>query len=154
MLISKILVVLTFVMLISIFLQVVTRLMSVNIIWTSDLATFSFVWIAFLGAAIAVTTNEHFIVDIFPEKLKTPTFEKSLSVLSLILQFIVGYVMVRYGIAFTESMTLRFTYALGIKMSYISCVLPVSGTLIITGSLERLLFLNEIGGRPKDTKEN
>ena len=149
-LISKLLVALTFVMLLSIFLQVLTRLIRINVIWTSDLATFSFVWIAFLGAAVAVTTNEHFVVDVFPQKMKTPLFEKTLAILSLILQFIIGYVMVRYGIVFTESMAMRYTYSLGIKMSYISCVLPISGALIITGSLERLLFLNETAGSPKE----
>ena len=147
--ISKILVVLTIAMLLSINLQVLSRLVRFNVIWTSDVAIFSFVWTAFLGAALAVTANEHFIVDIFPKKIMTPLFDITLSLLALTLQFITGFVLLRYGIRFTESMSIRFSFSLGIKMSYISCVLPVSGFLIITGSLERLLSLKELIGSSK-----
>jgi len=142
--ISFILVIFTFVMLFSILVQIIARIFRVTVIWTSDLATFLFVWIAFLGAAIAVKTGEHFVVDIFPPKWnENKAFRISLEILAIALQFIVGYVLLRYGIDNVKALSLRYSYALGIRLSNIAVVIPITGVLLLLGTLEQLLHINE-----------
>ena len=41
-------------------------------------------------------------------------------------------------------MSLRMSYSLGVQMSYIVAVVPISGGLIILGVVERLLKIGEI----------
>ena len=52
--------------------------------------------------------------------------------------------MLRYGEDFVKSMSLRLSYSLGIQLSYIVSVVPISGALILLGVLERLLKIGEI----------
>ena len=108
------------------------------------MATFLFVWLALLGAAMAVRDNDHFIVDVFPERMKTVPFNMALNLLALATQMVIGFVMLRYGIEFVNSMSLRMSYSLRVQMSYIVAVVPISGGLIILGVVERLLKIGEI----------
>lgn len=142
--VTKLLIVMTIVMVLSVFIQVVSRIVHYTVIWTSDVATFLFVWLAFLGAAVAVRDNDHFIVDVFPEKMKTVRFNLTLNLLALVTQMVIGFIMLRYGIEFVKSMSLRMSYSLGVQMSYIVTVVPISGGLIILGVVERLLRIGEI----------
>ncbi len=142
--VTKLLIVMTMVMVLSVFIQVISRIVHYTVIWTSDVATFLFVWLAFLGAAMAVRDNDHFIVDVFPERMKTVPFNMALNLLALATQMVIGFVMLRYGIEFVKSMSLRMSYSLGVQMSYIVAVVPISGGLIILGVVERLLKIGEI----------
>jgi len=134
----------TVVMVLSVFLQVVSRAVNYTIIWTSDVATFLFVWLAFLGAAIAVRDNEHFVVDVFPQKCKTFALNLVLNILALAIQLVIGFIMLRYGIDFTKSMSQRLSYSIGLQLSYIVAVVPISGGLILLGAIERILKIGEI----------
>lgn len=142
--VTKLLIVMTIVMVASVFLQVVSRAASFTVIWTSDVATFLFVWLAFLGAAVAVRDNDHFVVDVFPAKWKNRCFTISLNTLAFLAQLIIGFVMLRYGIDFTKSMALRLSYSIGLQLSYIVSVVPISGFLILLGTAERFLKIGEI----------
>ncbi|MCI8809558.1 MAG: TRAP transporter small permease subunit [Oscillibacter sp.] len=142
--VTKLLNIMTVVMVLSIFIQVVSRMVHYTVIWTSDVATFLFVWLAFLGAAVAVRDNDHFVVDVFPGTWKKFHFNLSLNLLALAAQFVIGFIMLRYGVDFVKSMSLRLSYSLGIQLSYIVSVVPISGALILLGVLERLLKIGEI----------
>ncbi len=149
--ITKLLVLFSAVMVISVFIQIVTRVIGITVIWTSDVATFLFVWLAFLGAAIAVRDNEHFVVDVFPARAKTFSFNLVLNILAIAAELVIGYIMLRYGANFVRSMALRMSYSIGVKMSYIVIVVPISGLLIILATLERLLRIKEIS-RPQEVQ--
>lgn len=142
--VTKLLVVMTVLMVLSVFIQVGARTIHYTVIWTSDVATFLFVWLAFLGAAVAVRDDDHFIVDVFPDKMKTFSFNLILNLLALAAELAIGFVMLRYGVDFVKSMSLRLSYSLGVRMSYIVAVVPISGGLILLGGVERLLKIGEI----------
>ena len=147
--VTRLLVVMTVVMVLSVFIQVVSRAIHYTVIWTSDVATFLFVWLAFLGAAVAVRDDDHFIVD---AKMKTFSFNLALNLLALATELAIGFVMLRYGVDFVKSMSLRLSYSLGVQMSYIVAVVPISGGLIILGGLERLLKIGKIS-REQEAEE-
>ncbi len=58
------------VMCISTTLQIVFRLIKHPLVWTMELATYSFIWIAFLTIAWAERTHSHFCVDVFTNWIK------------------------------------------------------------------------------------
>lgn len=92
------------------------NLFKTSFIWTNDLAVFSFIWIAFLGASIAVRTDEHFVIDVFPESWKKKQgFHLSLKFLSIFLEILIGWVLFYYGAEFVKMAISRMSYALGIR---------------------------------------
>ena len=74
-----------------------------------------------------------------------------LNILAIAAELVIGYIMLRYGANFVRSMALRMSYSIGVKMSYIVIVVPISGLLIILATLERLLRIKEIS-RPQEVQ--
>src|SRR5699024_12800504 len=50
--------------------QIVTRYLGISVIWTEEVANYSFVWAVFMGAAIMVNRREHFSFDFLIQKLQ------------------------------------------------------------------------------------
>jgi TRAP-type transport system small permease protein len=56
------------VMILVVFLQVVNRnIIGVSLVWTLDVAQMMFSWCIFIGAALALRWNEHYILDLIPK---------------------------------------------------------------------------------------
>jgi TRAP-type C4-dicarboxylate transport system permease small subunit len=62
---------------------VYTQLISINLSWAQELATYMFVWMAKFGAALGVRTGIHVGVDLFVKKL-TPATRKPVIVFALL----------------------------------------------------------------------
>jgi len=114
-----------------VFLQVLFRYMFHSpLAWSEELAMFLFQWCNFIGAAIAVRSRYHYHVDLlikrFPDRLQT-----SIQILSSLLIFGVGYIMIHMGIGMMR-MTMDHIYpVLQFPVAYAYLVFPVSGTLMI-----------------------
>ncbi|MBR3118235.1 MAG: TRAP transporter small permease subunit, partial [Oceanobacillus sp.] len=52
-----------------IMLQIVTRHLGISVIWTEEVANYSFIWGIFMGAAVMVNRREHFNFDFLIRKL-------------------------------------------------------------------------------------
>lgn len=50
--------------------QIVTRFFGWSVLWTEELANYSFIWAIFMGAAVMVNHKEHFTFDLLQAKLK------------------------------------------------------------------------------------
>src|SRR5699024_2947965 len=50
--------------------QIITRYLGISVIWTEEVANYSFVWAVFMGAAIMVNRREHFSFDFLIQKLQ------------------------------------------------------------------------------------
>ena len=62
---------------------VYTQLVSINLSWAQELATYMFVWMAKFGAALGVRTGIHVGVDVFVKKL-SPAARKPVIVFALL----------------------------------------------------------------------
>jgi len=61
-------------------LQVVFRfVLQMPAAWTDETARYSFIWMMFLGAAVAVKKNTHISVDILQAVIKNPAAKKALN---------------------------------------------------------------------------
>jgi TRAP-type C4-dicarboxylate transport system permease small subunit len=101
--------------------------------WTEELAIFLLIWVALLGAAVALSLGSHLGIDYFVGKLprKKRIFTEIL-VFILILLF-AGYVMLFGGYDLVRS-----TFELGqvspvfkLKMGYVYIAVPVSGFFMV-----------------------
>ena len=97
--------------------------------WTEEIAIFLLIWVALLGAAVALSLGAHLGIDYFVGKFtKSKRVLTEITVFLLILAFSV-YVMVIGGIDLVQS-TLelgQISPALGIRMGYVYLAVPISG---------------------------
>lgn len=108
---------------------------------SEELLTFSFTWMALLSASLVFGKREHmrmeFIANLFKGKAGI-----ALSIFSegLVLIFS-ALVLVYGGIAITKLTTLQVTASLGVPMSFIYVIVPISGVLTI---LYNVINLNQL----------
>lgn len=98
---------------------------------SEELLTFSFTWMAFLAAALVFGKREHMRMEFIAEKFKGKS-GIILSIISEILVLVFSLLVLVYGgTAITKLTTLQVTASLGVPMSYIYAIVPVSGVLIL-----------------------
>jgi TRAP-type C4-dicarboxylate transport system permease small subunit len=108
--------------------------------WTEELATFLMIWVALLGAGVALNRKAHLGVDYFvgklppDKKLYTEIFAFSACALFSLLVLVIG------GIRLVAVTLIReqISPALHLKMGYVYLALPISGLFLILYSLEFL----------------
>jgi len=112
---------------IAIIIQIVSRHMGVAIIWTEEVANYSFIWSIFMGAAVMVNQREHFSFDFLTIKLKG----RKKTVLVLIIDTIVllfALAILYYGIEAAQTFwNYNWVAIPEMKMGYVWISLPIMG---------------------------
>jgi TRAP-type transport system small permease protein len=121
-----------------VFLGVFSRyVMHATFQWYDEVARLCFVWMVFLGAAVAVRRGAHFrlhlLIDRFGPRLRRAT---DVAVGLLVLVF--GVVLVAGGIAMYPVARRQVTDSLELSMLWFHGALPVGGALMIVFSLPHL----------------
>ena len=105
--------------------------------WYDEVARLCFVWMVFLGAAVAVRRGAHFrlhlLIDRFGPRLRYAT---DVAVGVLVLVF--GAVLVAGGIAMYPVARRQVTDSLELSMLWFHGALPIGGALMILFSLPQL----------------
>jgi TRAP-type C4-dicarboxylate transport system permease small subunit len=120
------------VMLAVIFMQVITRyIFGFSFEWSEELARFLFVWVVFLGSALIMGEEGHLAVELLPRILKgtKPGFVLNLFINACGYVFI--FILIVQGWKMTETMTFQTAPGLGISMSYVYAIMPLSGVLML-----------------------
>lgn len=117
-------------MTILVFLQVLFRyVLNAPLDWSEELSTFTFVWMALLGASIGLKNNEHPRLDLLLNSL-TPVRKKVVTVSCNIAILFMLYILFVYGWRLTVSMKSQLTAALGYSVSFVYVVLPISAAIM------------------------
>lgn len=114
-----------------IFAQVIARyVLSDSLSWSEEVGRFLFIWMTFLGAALALRNGNHVALDVvvvrLPEKLK-----KASLVFGYLCMAIFAAVIVYGGYAFVLRGSRQMSAALQLPMQYVYLVLPLGGLLIL-----------------------
>ncbi len=98
--------------------------------WTTELSTFLFSWVIFLGAALGFKDKIHFSMDFTVTKL-SPGLKKVLGwVNRLLLTGFMG-VLIKYGFDIVNLSLYQTSPAMGISMSFFYATIPVSAILML-----------------------
>lgn len=121
---------------------VARNVFATTFLWSLELATTCFVWMAFLGSTVAVRRQEHFSVDLIAA-WAAPGSRASLvlKVLGVIIVALIGAVLLWKGISFAQGGMRRFSFSLGIRQGYTMMIMPITGGLILFYALIELLAL-------------
>jgi TRAP-type C4-dicarboxylate transport system permease small subunit len=105
--------------------------------WTEELAIILLVWVALLGAAVALGRGAHLGIDYFTSKLtgKKRILAEIVSFASIVCFSV--YVMLYGGIDLVRSTFElgQITPAIGLKMGYVYLAVPFSGLFMLIYSL-------------------
>jgi TRAP-type C4-dicarboxylate transport system permease small subunit len=128
-------------MTILVFLQVLFRyLLEVPLDWSEELSTFTFVWMALLGASVGLKRNEHPRLDLFfnffPQRM-----QKIVPVLCNFAILFMLMVLFVYGWKLTVSMKSQLTAALQYSVSFVYVVLPISAAIMFIHLVIQTIFL-------------
>jgi TRAP-type C4-dicarboxylate transport system permease small subunit len=128
-------------MTILVFSQVLFRyLLKVPLDWSEELSTFTFVWMALLGASVGLKRNEHPRLDLFfnlfPERM-----QKIITVLCNLAILFMLMVLFVYGWKLTVSMKSQLTAALQYSVSFVYVVLPISAAIMFIHLAVQTVFL-------------
>ncbi|MDR1534257.1 MAG: TRAP transporter small permease [Planctomycetota bacterium] len=118
------------------FAQVFWRLILQNpLAWSEEVSRYLFVWLTFIGAAAAVATRGHFLVDVVIGKLPPrPALAFRLFGYLAILFF--AYIMLFHGWELLKRILNQFSPAMRLPMVIPYAALPLSGLLMILHLVE------------------
>ena len=105
--------------------------------WTEEVARFLLIWIGTLGAAYAFRENAHIGLDLLPKKL-TGAAARRLHwfTVAVIILFAVTVLVIGGGSLVFLTWDLRqYSAVLGLPISFVYSVIPITGLLIVIYSL-------------------
>ncbi|MDR0577250.1 MAG: TRAP transporter small permease [Candidatus Accumulibacter sp.] len=120
------------IMLITIFMQVITRYgFGYTAQWSEEVARYLFVYVVFLGSALIMGESGHLAVEFLPNHFKGTLVGKLLAALSLICGYLFVAILLTQGTKMTKTMTFQTSPGMEISMSYIYAVIPISAVLML-----------------------
>lgn len=131
-------------------LQVIARFVfSTGLSWTDEVAMFSFIWAALMGAALVINTGGAHRIDAFVRLLPLPPRR---AVLALVYATILAALalLAVYGVKLLFVVHFQKSSILRVPMSFIYAALPLSASLMLVSTL--LDWRNQLGlgGREAD----
>jgi TRAP-type C4-dicarboxylate transport system permease small subunit len=118
--------------------------------WTEEVARFLLIWISLLGAVYALRTGMHLGLDVLPKKLSGNS-ARLLKVFTLIMILMFSAAVLVTGGASLVMLTWelrQYSAVLGMPMSLVYMVIPLSGALICIYALAA--FGDENIGKPQE----
>lgn len=122
--------------------QIVTRYLGISVIWTEEVANYSFVWAVFMGAAIMVNRREHFSFDFLIQKLQgkkkvyLSIFNDAILIVFNIFIFLLGVQVVN------EFWNYTWATIPEMKMGYVWIAIPIMAATMIIYTISH--FVNHI----------
>lgn len=94
---------------------------------SEELLTYSFTWLAMLSAALVFGKRDHMAMTFIYDKM-SQSRKKILSIINEVLVLVFAVIVLIYGgIYITRLTATQLTASLGVPMSYIYVVVPLSG---------------------------
>lgn len=132
----------TLIMVVSIFLQVFFRyVIGAPLFWSEEISRYAFIWVVFIGAALATKRGSHIGVDYFVSRLSERSQQIIATIVSLlVLAFIV--IVVVNSFPLIHSNMSQKSPAIRIVMGYVFLAIPLGFSMMfiyISDSLIRLV---------------
>lgn len=122
-------------------IQIIGRfVINYSIPWSEEFIRYSFVWITFLGASLAVKENAHVNVIAFLN-IMPRTARRLLKIISNILCIVFSIAIILHSISIIvmQFQTKQITSALQIPIAFIFFVFPISAVVMIIYFIENIV---------------
>ena len=122
----------------AILVQIIARYSAIPLLWTEELANYSFIWAVFMGASVMVHYKAHFAFTFFSDKFrgkKGAVYDVFISAVLLCFTVPMTLYGIRVVIEFWDYNWITLTW---VKMGYTWLCLPIAGgamTLYLAGHI-------------------
>jgi len=114
------------------YLSVVMRYVFVHpVTWSEDTLTYSFVWMSLIGTAVVFGERDHMMLTLFSDKLEGIPKQILCIISEIVIMVLVYVLMVKGGMSVFNIGKGQVSPTLGIRMSNVYTILPVSGVFIL-----------------------
>jgi TRAP-type C4-dicarboxylate transport system permease small subunit len=103
-------------------------------VWYDEVARACFIWLVFLGAAVAVKRGAHFGLHMFVDAMP-PHLKRAALLLTPLTIIVFSAAIVVQGWSLTQHGSAQTTAVMGMPVSWIYAAMPVGGALMILYSL-------------------
>jgi TRAP-type transport system small permease protein len=122
----------------NVLLQILSRqILKLPLVWTDEVARFSFIWLALIGASLQVKYKAHFAVTFITDKFKNKKiihlFVYGCMLIIALALLILGY---KYSLMGFE----KVSAAMNIKMVWIYSAIPAGSLLMVLYLIEAILI--------------
>ncbi|BCB05192.1 TRAP transporter small permease [Bacillus sp. KH172YL63] len=133
---------------IAIIVQITTRHLGISVIWTEEVANYSFIWSVFMGASVMVSKREHFSFDFLLGKLEGMSKQLLLIVIDAVI-FLFSFALFYYGIETVQNFWhYNWTSIPEMKMGYVWISIPIMGaTMMIYSASQLWATIKSLKGR-------
>jgi len=127
-------------------LQVFCRyVLKISLSFTEELARFLFIWVTFLGTAMALKKNQHVCMELLLEQLPA-TARKVIELVGTITSAVIYLIMIWSGYVVVSKTMRQTSAALNLPMGLVYAVVPVCGILMLLFLLEGKPLVKEGSG--------
>ena len=124
---------------IAIIIQISTRYLGIPVIWTEEVANYSFIWAVFMGASVMVNRREHFSFDFLQIKLKGKS-RTSLFIITDVILLAFNLGIFYYGVQVVSNFwDYNWTSLPFLKMRYVWISVPIMGLTMFIYSFAHLI---------------
>jgi TRAP-type C4-dicarboxylate transport system permease small subunit len=128
-------------------LQVVLRyVLGQALPWAEEAAVYMMVWMAFIGAAVALQRSEHMALTLFVDRLP-PTFERITRLVSHLLVLTFLLMVLVLGLQLAMAISGQRSPALGLNMFWPYLILPIGCLFMAAVTLEKIVRGGELHDR-------
>lgn len=110
-----------------------------SLAFPDELIRYLFIWLIFLGAAIALRRNAHAAIGVLVEYLPAPLKRGAVMVSTLASAGFFAVLIVK-GIELTDRVVPQISPALEVSMAWVYAAVPVSGVFLLVYSIELLAW--------------
>ncbi|RFU70503.1 TRAP transporter small permease [Peribacillus saganii] len=122
--------------------NVVLRVMGSGLTWSEELIRYFLIWVTFVGMSTCARDNEHMSIEFIPQMLKGTAQKIVLAIIYAVgLVFSILLIWYSYQLVNFSLQTGQVTSGLGIPISVIYFIIPISGILVAIRYLQQLIKL-------------
>jgi TRAP-type C4-dicarboxylate transport system permease small subunit len=118
--------------------DVVTRIVGLPVVWLLEVTLGAFVWGVFIGGAVAVRRNEHFLLARIAQSLSGRK-RLVIETINHLVVLAVALFLACFGLVFCLQGLGIFSQPSGTPLAVITVSIPISGVLIALFTIERLV---------------
>lgn len=127
------------IMLVITFFQILSRFVfRIPIVWSEEVIRMSFVWLIFLGSAMAIKENSHLSLDLLTTSL-TPKARRWISIGIYLIILAISIVLFIAGGDYVRRSLGKLAVTMRIPANAVNLAIPVSSAVAILFTIERIL---------------
>ena len=127
---SNVVKVLGIALLVTVVLQVLSRWLPIQMVWTDELARLLFVWFSMLSVAVACIENKHLTLDLLYDKF-SPKVQKWVNFFAKVLVFATAILLCYEGFKILPLVQIQTSPTLQISMAWFYASVPVGFVFVV-----------------------